>query len=155
MSPRGTLLAFSCRHIPTEAHLDQAGLTVTGYVSLSLSRRNMRFRQAQREAAGAAGRHSAASRCRQPAHRPVLRRPGDGGSLREGGLSPRTTAEPASSVAQCPVLLALSRRRELPDVQTHYKLPRSLSFPPIVKIGSRAGLQTMSRIVCLQHGSFS
>jgi hypothetical protein len=54
------------------------------------------------EAAGGAGRHPAASRCRQPARR----------SLGEGGLSPHRTAEPASSEAQCPVLLALFRRRE-------------------------------------------
>ena len=63
------------------------------------------------EAAGGAGRHSAASRCRQPAPRPVLRRPGEERSLREGGLSPRTAAEPASSGAQRPVLPVLLGRR--------------------------------------------
>jgi hypothetical protein len=43
---RTTPTRVSCRHIPTEADLDQAGPTVTGHASLSLSRRNMRFRQA-------------------------------------------------------------------------------------------------------------
>ena len=42
-------------------------------------------------------RHPAASRCRQG-----------------GGLSPHTTAEPASSGARCPVLLVLLRRRAAP-----------------------------------------
>jgi hypothetical protein len=73
----------------------------------------------------------------------------------EGGLSPHTTAEPASSGAECPVLLDLSRRREFPDFQTHYRLPRSSFVAPIAKNEPRAGLQTMSRAVSFQHGSFS
>src|ERR1035438_10374317 len=50
---RAATARVSCRHIPTEADLDQAGPTVTGDASLSLSRRNMRFRQAQRRRGGA------------------------------------------------------------------------------------------------------
>jgi hypothetical protein len=52
---RAATARVSCRHIPTEAHLDQAGPTVTGHASLSLSRRNMRFRQAQRRRGAALG----------------------------------------------------------------------------------------------------
>src|ERR1039457_1557742 len=43
---RAATARVSCRHIPTEAHLDQAGPTVTGHASPSLSRRNMQIGRA-------------------------------------------------------------------------------------------------------------
>ena len=52
---RAATARVSCRHIPTEADLDQAGPTVTGDASPSLSRRNMRFRHAQRRRGAALG----------------------------------------------------------------------------------------------------
>jgi hypothetical protein len=78
-----------------------------------LSRRNMRFRQAQRRRRAALGANPAASRCRQPARRSLLSAVALAKADGEGGLSPHPAAEPASSVAQCPVLLVLLRRGRL------------------------------------------
>ena len=55
LTTRAATTRVSRRHIPTEADLNQAGPTVTGHASLSLSRRNMRFRQAQRRRGAALG----------------------------------------------------------------------------------------------------